>query len=129
MRLAPLVAEPAAQEPITPVEVIQPTQTEINTNAALESVGLLGPPKDLKSKLKANYLDTDNILQSLSGMVHGSGSEAIRLSAIKTALELNPETRGVEKQKELPIINIMINGSREFKVNPILIPREVALES
>jgi len=125
MRMNPLIMEPAPPEPITP-EVIQPLQP--NTDAALESVGLLGPPKDLKSKLKANYLDTDSLFQSLSGMVHGSGSEAIRLSAIKTALELNPETRGAEKQKELPIINIVINGSRDFKVNPILIPREVALE-
>lgn len=79
--------------------------------------------KSLKEILRDNDLDTSDTIGLLSNIARGGDTDAARLKAIDMALKLNGDL--LEEQKPIPIINITINGSQQFSVNPILIPRQV----
>lgn len=82
-----------------------------------ESVG----KSSLSENLEESYLTIPSLLDSLRGLVDNGQSDAVRLSAIKTALEMHGSL-GV-KTSQPPVVNITINGSAQ--VNPILLPREL----
>lgn len=78
--------------------------------------------QSLKASLEASSLSLDDALCELGTIVRCAESDGVKLSAIKTVLEMH----GALAEKSavsIPVINIVINDATHVAVNPILFPR------
>lgn len=91
----------------------------------LRAVGLEKEPASgsASEKLSNAGLDENRIAEELTAIATASGNEALRLKALETALRVHGSLRE-QTTTQLPSFNIIIQGSTEGSVNPILIPRQ-----
>lgn len=89
----------------------------------LGEAGLTAKPEaSLKELLESNGLGANEVLQELSFVMKGSENPSARMTAIKTAAQLNGLLAN-EDGVNIPIVNIIINDPEFVNVNPILLPR------
>jgi hypothetical protein len=97
--------------------------------AALRTSGLLSHENQtLEESLNSSGLTLDSTLSTISQIQEFSGNESARLRAAELSLKARGFLR--EQAPTIPSITFIIQDSHAPKgVNPILIPRELLLES
>ena len=78
--------------------------------------------ESVKASLDASSLSVDDLLGELGSIIRCAENDSVKLSGIKTALEMHGALNK-EATREIPTINIIINDPQNLSVNPILIPR------
>lgn len=100
--------------------LIKPEVQKILRAAGLEKETSVGSASE---KLSSAGLDEDRIAEELTAIATSSGNEALRLKALETALKVHGSLKD-QTTAQLPSFNIIIQGSSEGSINPILLPRQ-----
>jgi Tfp pilus assembly protein FimT len=96
-----------------------------NTSAALEKLGLSGPSTE--QILKNNRLDEASNLERLALLVEFASSDALKLQAIKLAMDAVEKAKMKSGDGEKNTVTIIIHDpTMAGKINPILFPRTKA---
>ncbi len=94
----------------------------------LEENSIIKSDKPLPELLKKNRLDTNTLLGKLSDMTEQGENLNLQMRAIETGLKLNKVLdNGIKENGNVTfVININDPKGSDFKINPILLPRELA---
>ena len=106
-----------------------PLLTPLSQNQIHEVLRELQPKdRSLKEILNDNGAGIEQIAETVGEVMRGADTSGARLQAAKLASELNGLLES-DVVKPVPIVNIVIQGSRVYDVNPIFLPREIDIPS
>lgn len=89
----------------------------------LSETGLIDQ-SDIKKVLEANSLGINEVINEVGMIMRGGENSAVKLRAAETAMKLHGYLINKDDGPSAPIVNIIINDSKDTVINPILIPRQ-----
>jgi len=101
------------------MSLLNPNQLQIHN--VLRELKLPKENETISDLLEDNGLGKQEVLDTMSSLMRGADTSAVRLQAAKTALQMHGLLDEGDKSSQM-IVNIIIKDS-EFSVNPILVPR------
>lgn len=79
---------------------------------------------DIKKVLEANSLGINEVISEVGYIMRGGENSSVKLRAAETAMKLHGYLNNKDDGPAAPIVNIIINDSKDTVINPILIPRQ-----